>query len=72
MKKIEIVISDETVEALEKVILARYYYNYPKGQAYSLAIDELVSEIQKLPLQSGIPCCCCYVPPHSIPPSWWV
>lgn len=72
MKKIEIVISDETAEALDRVILSRYYYNYPISQAYSLVIDELVSNIQNLPLQSCISCCCCYVPPHCHPPSWGI
>lgn len=68
MKTITIRIDDETAEALDKMILSRYYYNYPEEQAYSLVIDELVLEVQKL-----LPChCCCYVPPHCHPPSWWV
>jgi hypothetical protein len=69
MKKIEIEIRDETTEALDRVMSSRYYRNYPIGQAYSLVIDELVSEIQKLSLIPAY--CCCRVPPHCVPPSWW-
>lgn len=59
MKTITIQIKNETAEALDKAIQSQYYYNYPIEQAYSLFIDELVLEIQKLPLCSCCTSYCC-------------
>jgi hypothetical protein len=71
MKKLEIVIGDETAEAFDRVMSSGYYRNYPIGQAYSLVIDELVSEIQKVSLYSCCTSCCC-VPAHQHPPAWLI
>lgn len=71
MKKITLYLKDETLEALNKATEAYAYYKYPIEQAYSLIIDGLVKDIQKLPQCSLIPCCCCCcIPEHQHPPAW--
>lgn len=59
MKKITLYLKDETVEALDKAVESCGLYNYPKEQAYSIYIDELVSDIQKLPQYALMPYCWC-------------
>lgn len=45
MNKITLYLTDEPVEALDKVAQSREYYKYPPYQAYGMIIDELIQEI---------------------------
>jgi hypothetical protein len=57
MKEVTLSLADETIEILDKVVQMREYYRYPVYQAYSLFIDRLFKDVQRLPL---CPVCSCF------------